>query len=411
MTTMTLAALHAPSRRQLLVTGGSLFAWSYLPRFAHAADGRDPRLVVMILRGALDGLAAVAPVSDPAYQALHGQQALSVSGDKPALPLDNFFALHPAMPNFARLYGLRQAAVVHATATAYRQRSHFDGQDVLESGFKMPGKTESGWLNRALQELPKGERIAVRGKGLAVGASTPLILRGGAPVTGWAPSALPAVQDDLEQRLLDLYRHRDTGLASALEQGLGLEKVAQREAGNMRPVGGNVIEAMRVPARGAAKLIAADDGPRFAALAFDGWDTHVNEGGTTGRLAQLLAGLDGSIEEFEKGLGEKWKSTIIAVVTEFGRTARINGTAGTDHGTGTVAFLAGGALNGGRVIADWPGLRDADLFEGRDLKATTDLRGVMKGLLADHLGLAANTLGERVFPDSQDVKPMQGLIV
>ena len=167
---------------------------------------------------------------------------------------------------------------------------------------------------------------------------------------------------------------------------------------------------MRLAAEGAVKLIAADDGPRVAALAFDGWDTHANEGGPVGRLAQLLGGLDGAFAAFETGLAARWKETAIVAITEFGRTARINGTTGTDHGTGTVAFLAGGAVKGGRVIADWPGLRDEQLHEGRDLKPTTDLRAVLKGLLAEQFGLSAAVLAEKVFPDSAAVRPMQGLI-
>ncbi|MBN9080020.1 MAG: hypothetical protein BGP04_04825 [Rhizobiales bacterium 62-17] len=399
---------HA-TRRQLLVTGGALFAWSYLPHFARAADARDPRFIAIILRGALDGLGAVPPIGDPSYAALHGPIALSLTGDTPALPLDGFFALHPSMTNLVRLYGARQATIVHATATAYRDRSHFDGQDVLESGYAGAGRTDSGWLNRAVSVLPKGERIAARGKALGVGPATPLILRGGAPVTGWTPSTLPAVQDDLEQRLLALYRERDKALATVLTESLDIEKIAQREAGGMRPVGGNVIEAMRTPARGAAKLLAADDGPRIAALAFDGWDTHANEGGATGRLAQLLAGLDAAIAEFETGLGAAWKDTVVVAITEFGRTAKVNGTTGTDHGTGTVAFLAGGALAGGKMVADWPGLRDEQLFEKRDLKATTDLRAVLKGLLVDHLNIGMAQI-EGVFPDSTSAKPLRGLI-
>ena len=178
--------------------------------------------------------------------------------------------------------------------------------------------------------------------------------------------------------------------------------------GEMKPVGG--VAMMRQIAQGAAKLLAAEDGPRIGALSFDGWDTHANEGGASGRLAQLLGGLDDALGEFEKTLGPVWSKTVIVVVTEFGRTARINGTIGTDHGTGTVAFLAGGAIKGGRVIADWPGLKDEQLFEKRDLKPTTDLRALLKGLMVEHLGLSANVLGEKVFPNSAAVKPMTGLI-
>src|SRR5215216_3583829 len=393
------------SRRALLLGGAAFAAWAYLPKFARAADGRDPRLVVIILRGALDGLATVAPIGDPDYAGLHGAIALTPGGPNAALPLDNFFSLHPAMPEFARMYREKQAAVVHAVATPYRDRSHFDGQDVLESGFAGPGRVQSGWLNRALEGLPKGERVM---SALAVGPTTPLVLRGAAPTVGWAPVALPQAAEDTAMRLVALYQHRDPALASALKQGLALDKAAQGDDMKPKP-GTNGAGAMKLVARGAAKLMAADDGPRIAALAFDGWDTHANEGGATGRLAQLLGGLDGALAEFESGLGPRWRDTVIVVATEFGRTARINGTEGTDHGTGTVALLAGGAVKGGRVISDWPGLKPASLYQGRDLAPTSDLRAVFKGVLHDHLGISERALAEAVFPDSAAARPMKGL--
>jgi uncharacterized protein (DUF1501 family) len=210
---------------------------------------------------------------------------------------------------------------------------------------------------------------------------------------------------------MNLYTHRDPALATALSQGLQIDKIAAYDEGMKPKPGMNGVGAMRLAAKGAARLMAADDGPRIAALAFDGWDTHANEGGPVGRLAQLLSGLDGALAEFESGLGERWKDTVIVVATEFGRTARINGTSGTDHGTGTIALLAGGAVNGGRVISDWPGLKVADLYENRDLKPTADLRGVIKGVLRDHLGLGERVLAEAVFPDSGAVKAVQGLVV
>ena len=395
-----------PSRRALLLGGASFAAWAHLPRFARAGDGRDPRLVVVILRGALDGLATVAPIADPDYAGLHGSIALTPDGPHAAAPLDSFFALHPAMPELARMYRAKQAAMIHAVATPYRDRSHFDGQDVLESGFAGPGRVHSGWLNRALEALPRGERVM---GGLAIGPTTPLVLRCAAPTLGWAPAALPQADDDTASRLVDLYRHRDPALALALSQGLQLEKVAFGDDIKRGP-GTNNAAAMRMVARGAAKLMAADDGPRIAALAFDGWDTHANEGGPVGRLAQLLGGLDGALAEFESGLGEHWRDTAVVVATEFGRTARINGTEGTDHGTGTIALLAGGAVQGGRVIADWPGLKAGNLYEGRDLAPTTDLRAVLKGVLRDHLGLSERVLAQTVFPDSAAVKGMQGLV-
>lgn len=396
------------SRRSLLLGGATFAAWAYLPKFARAKDGRDPRFVTIILRGALDGLATVAPVGDPDYAGLHGSIALARDGAHPAIELDSFFVLHPSMTEFARMYREKKAAVVHAVATPYRERSHFDGQDVLESGFAGPGRVQSGWLNRALENLPRGERVT---SGLAVGPITPLVLRGAAPTVGWVPATLPQAADDTAMRLVDLYNHRDPLLAKALSQGLQIDKLAAND-GSMKPKPGmNGIGAMRLAAKGAAKVMAADDGPRIAALAFDGWDTHANEGGPVGRLAQLLSGLDGAFAEFESGLGDRWKDTVIVAATEFGRTARINGTDGTDHGTGTVALLAGGAVKGGRVIADWPGLKVANLYENRDLKPTTDLRGVIKGVLRDHLGLGDRVLAEAVFPDSGASQPIKGLIV
>jgi len=394
------------SRRALLVGGASFAAWAYLPKFARATDGRDPRLVVVILRGALDGLATVAPVGDPDYAALHGSIALTSDGPHAASMLDSFFALHPSMPEFARMYRDRQAAIIHAVSTPYRDRSHFDGQDVLESGFPGPGRVQSGWLNRALETLPRGERVM---SALAVGPTTPLVLRGAAATVGWAPVAVPQADDDTATRLVELYRHRDAQLANALSQGLQLEKVAAgTQTDDMRPRPG--VNNMRVVARGAAKLMVAEDGPRIAALAFDGWDTHANEGGPVGRLAFLLSGLDGALAEFQSGLGEHWRDTVVVVATEFGRTARINGTDGTDHGTGTIALLAGGAVKGGRVIADWPSLKASSLYQGRDLAPTTDLRAVIKGVLADHLGIGENALATMIFPDSAAARPMKGLI-
>ena len=214
-----LCELPSPSRRSVLASSGALFAWAFLPKFARAAGTRDPRLIIIILRGALDGLSTVGPVGDPSYVSLHGALALSTSGDHPAIPLDGFFALNPAMPVLGRLFKEGHASIVHATATAYRERSHFDGQDVLESGYAGPGSVDSGWLNRALAALPAGDRVGRR-SGLAVGPTTPLVLRGAAPVLGWSPQYLAAASDDLAARVMDLYAHRDPVLQAALAKGL-----------------------------------------------------------------------------------------------------------------------------------------------------------------------------------------------
>jgi uncharacterized protein (DUF1501 family) len=433
---------HAPTRRELLLASGTLFAWAYLPKVA-LAEGRDPRLLVIVLRGALDGLAAVAPVGDPDWAGLRGDKALALGGKTPALPLDSFFALNPAMPNLHRLYKSGAATIVHAAATPYRERSHFDGQDVLESGLGRPGAADTGWLNRALAALQPAGRAGGR-EAFAVGPIAPLVVRGPAPVLSWTPQRLPPAGDDTLTRLLDLYRHTDPALARVLEERMGLATIARAalasEASGQRgnsmvrapdtrpepgssaraggmdgaqppPAGARQVRAYFAESAGtAAKFLARPDGPRIGALAFDGWDTHADEGVMNGRLANLLGALDGAVAAIETEMKEAWRETVVAVVTEFGRTARINGTEGTDHGTATVALLAGGALKGGRVIADWPGLKVANLHDGRDLKPTTDLRAVLKGLLKDHLRVDEAALSAKVFPGSSAVKPMAGLL-
>jgi uncharacterized protein (DUF1501 family) len=408
---------HVPSRRELLLASGVLFAWAYLPK-AVRAEGRDPRLLVVVLRGALDGLAAVAPVGDPDWLALRGDKALRLDGSTPGLPLDHMFALNPAMPNLHRLYRAGEAAIVHAVATPYRERSHFDGQDVLESGLAGPGTTDSGWLNRALGALEPGGRVDTNGAGnrkaFAVGPVTPLVARGPAPVLSWTPPRLPPAGEDTLTRLLDLYRHTDPPLARALEERIGIAAIAG--AGGMETGPGKNPPAAQLrgyfaeSASSAARFMARPDGPRVGALAFDGWDTHANEGAVNGRLAGLLGALDGAVAAIETGMGPAWHDTVLAVATEFGRTARINGTEGTDHGTGTIALLVGGAVKGGRVIADWPGLKEANLYQKRDLKPTTDLRSVLKGVLRDHLRVPDAALAARVFPDSAAVRAAAGLV-
>ncbi len=391
---------------------GAMCGFGFLPAPASAAGAPDPRFVVIILRGAMDGLSAVPPIADPDYAALHGDLAFSASGERAALPLDGQFGLHPSLAAFKGLYDARQATVVHAVATGYRDRSHFDGQDVLESGNPGPGRTESGWLNRTLAALPSPAKGAMRGVG--VGPTAPLVIRGPAPALGWAPpGGLAPAGADLTQRVLDLYAHSDALLGERLRAAVAAEKVASEESasgGPMKKPGGGPIEPMRIAAAGAGRLLATPDGPRIAALAFDGFDTHQNEGAAQGLLAQRLQGLDAAFDSLHASLGDAWKETVVVAVTEFGRTVRINGTHGTDHGTGTVALIAGGALAGGRVVADWPGLRPERLYEGRDLAPTSDLRGVLKGLLADQFGLLPKTLADSIFPDSAGVAPVKGLV-
>ena len=404
---------HAPSRRDVMLASGTLFAWASMPKLA-LAEGRDPRFLTVILRGALDGLATVAPVGDTDWIALRGENALTLQSKTPALKLDDFFALNPAMPNLHRMFAAKEAIIVHACATPYRERSHFDGQDLLESGLPKPGVSDSGWLNRALSGLAPGGRVDPKGgKIFAVGPVTPLVVRGPAPVLSWSPQrAMPASADTV-QRLLELYRHSDQKFASVLEDNARLTAIEQSGDMTQKPSGAGPaqVRAYFAEAAGtAAKFLAQPDGPRVGALALDGWDTHSNEGIAQGRLSQLLAALDDALAAIETNMGTAWRDTVVVLATEFGRTARINGTDGTDHGTATVALLVGGALKGGRVIADWPGLKTANLYENRDLKPTTDLRAVLKGVLKDHLRADERALGQNVFPGSDSARPMAGLV-
>ena len=289
---------------------------------------------------------------------------------------------------------------------------------MLESGIARPGATDSGWLNRALVALESDGQVDLRGsRALGVGSVTPLVVRGRAPVMSWVPQKLLPASDDTRARLLDLYQHTDPKLAAALEARMRLAALGPTATSDdlmsedVTPPGLARIRAYAAEVAGtAAGFLAKADGPRVGAVGFVGWDTHINEGAASGQLANLLGVLDGALAAVETNMGDAWRETVIVAVTEFGRTARINGTDGTDHGTGTVAFLAGGALRGGRVVADWPGLKTAQLLEGRDLRPTTDLRSVLKGLLRDHLRVREDALASTVFPDSAEAAPMAGLV-
>ncbi|SKA07247.1 DUF1501 domain-containing protein [Consotaella salsifontis] len=394
-----------PSRRSFIVGAGALVAWANMPRHAFAGTVRDPRFVAIVLRGAMDGLAVVPPVGDPGYAALRGDLAVGADG-RGVLPLDGTFALNDAMPRLAELYRSREMAVVHACATAYRDRSHFDGQDVLETGMAGPRAADDGWLNRVAAALPEGEKVRPA-QGLAIGPTVPLILRGAAPTLTWSPPSFKPAGSDTVMRLAALYGELDPTMAKVLQEGITTDELA---AGGMVAGPGNLARGFRSLAEGAGRLLSEDDGPRLAAISYDGWDTHANEGAEEGRLANLLKALDGALDGLKSSLGDAWGETVAVVMTEFGRTARANGNEGTDHGTATATFVLGGAVNGGRVVADWPGLKEADLYENRDLYPTTDMRAVLKGLLRDHLGLSDRALSTRIFPGSLAVKSMDGLV-
>jgi uncharacterized protein (DUF1501 family) len=402
--------------RRDVLRGMALFSgWAFAPRLVSAAGGRDPRFLFVILRGALDGLAAVAPIGDPDYETARGGLIIPAEGPEAGLPLGDFFALNPNMPALHSLILRGHAAIVHATATPYRKRSHFDGQDVLESGQPGPGRLDTGWLNRLIGTLQPGDPVRA-GSALALSEAVPLVMRGPQKVVTWTPAGFPDASSDTRLRLLDLYNHTDTRLARLLEDALALEGIAGAEsdmAAVMAEIGADlsgISKRFTEIAAAAGKLLAQDDGPRIAALSYPGWDTHRGQGLIRGRLANLLGALDTAIEALHRELEPVWKDTVIVIATEFGRAVAMNGTAGTDHGTGTIAIVLGGAVNGGRVVADWPGLSERRLLSGRDLMPTTDLRAVFKGVAKDHLGVGDRELADIVFPDSARLRPLSGLI-
>jgi uncharacterized protein (DUF1501 family) len=384
----------------VLAAGGALLT----TRLAFAGSGGDSRLIVVILRGAVDGLAAVPPYGDPAYARLRGSLAIAAPGATDgALPLDTLFGLHPQLTFLQESFAAGELTVFHAAATAYRERSHFDGQDVLESGVLVPHASPTGWLNRALAAQPQvGGRGAERG--VALGSNVPLMMRGPAAVASWSPTKLAALDDDTLQRIADLYSH-DPLLGQRLGDAQTANGMVDAESSGMA-AGGNNRYAEVI--RATAGFLANEAGPRAAVFDTTGWDTHANEGGARGPLGNRFGALDGALRALKTQLGPTWRNTAVLAVTEFGRTAAVNGTGGSDHGTGTAAFLLGGAVRGGRVISDWPGLSAANLYQQRDVRPTLDVRAVFKGTLLEHMGVAAGSLGA-VFPDSEHVKPLRDL--
>lgn len=367
-------------RRRHLVAAAA--AWPLLTIAAAPAAASDRRLVVVLLRGGLDGLYAVPTPGDPSFADARGALGAYAS---PPLALEGPFALHPLLGALHAMYGRGELLVVHAAGLPYKERSHFEAQQVLESGGTRPHELATGWLGRALD----GRRA------VAIETAVPLLLRGADGVDTWAPSVLPDPSADLVARLQSMYRG-DLALGAALERARTLHGDASMAAG------------MGAAARGGAVMLAqrAADflqrGAQVAVLELGGWDSHANQAAPQGALANNLRTLDAMLGALREGLlaGGTWGRSAVLVVTEFGREVAINGTGGTDHGSGGAAFVLGGAVRGGRVLADWPGLAKAQRFEGRDLRITTDLRAVQRTLLADHLGVARAALDATVLPGS-----------
>ncbi len=396
------------TRRAFGLAGLSL---SLLARVAGAA-APERKFVVIVCRGGMDGLSVAPPVGDPDYQGLRRALAL---GDT-ALKLDATFALNPALPAIHALALAGQARIAPAVATPDRARSHFEAQDVLETGAGGVYATTSGWLNRTVQAMSTQGKV----EAISVGPTAPLILRGPAAAGSWSPGRAIDAQARLPTLLQDLYRD-DPLLGPALARGLQTETLAQASgaAGSgdmaaMRAGGGggggggaqnrDVARALGVSL---ADFLKAPGGPQLAAVSLDGFDTHANQ---MGLLGVRLASLDALVDGLHTGLGPAWRNTVVLAVTEFGRTARANGTGGTDHGTASTALVMGGALKPGGILGDWPTLKRTALFEDRDLYPATDLRALSKGLLADHLGVDRKALDTLVFPDSAAVKPLLGVV-
>jgi uncharacterized protein (DUF1501 family) len=381
------------SRRSLIAAGSAagVLATLGFPRMAFARANTSRRFVFIIQRGAADGLHIVAPTGDPAYAGLRGDFAQDLaSGAK----LGSFFTLHPALAETAKMYGEKQALFVHAVASPYRDRSHFDGQNVLETGGAAAYRLRDGWMNRLLALLPADD-----GKALALSTTVPMALRGSHEVSSYAQSQLPSPTDDLLARVASLY--------GSDQQLHGLWSAAMDtrvKAGDPMQAGGNQKGA----ATGAlAARMLAGDGARIAMIETNGWDTHSAQ---RGRLNAQLRDLDQLLAALKAGLGTEWANTLVIVATEFGRTARPNGTGGTDHGQASAAMLLGGAVAGGKVVADWPGLSDGALYEGRDLKPTTDLDALIGGALAQHYGLEPARAMTTLFPETRGTAFKQALI-
>lgn len=364
----------------------------------------DPRFVVIILRGALDGLAAVTPYGDPSIDGLRRGLLLPQPGQEGGLlDLGGFYGLHPALAGMHGLYGAGQMLPIHAVAGHYRSRSHFEAQDYLESGADQ--RLDSGWLNRAVAALP-GRSRRPDGYGLAMGLSVPLLLRGSARIGTYAPAASQHPDQALYNQIAAL-NAGDPLTGPGFRDGLkarGFSDVVM-DGSAPAPGAGGKPDPFAVLAAAAGRMLGAADGPRVAALEIGGWDTHA---GQVGRLKGPLGQLDRGVQALRQALGDHWKQTVVLAMTEFGRTVHMNGTGGTDHGTATVAFLLGGAVAGGRVGGTWPGLRQEQLFENRDLAPTTDLRAVAAGVLCDHLGVSRLALA-RIFPGGT-VDPAHGLV-
>lgn len=386
------------NRRSVLgFTTTSLLTNVFTTRASFARTPGDSRLVVILLRGGLDGLHALIPHGDPQLTKLRPTMTRVLAQKDGIDDLDGYFGLHHALRPLRELYNARELLLIPAASTRYRQRSHFDGQNLLENGTGKPYGAATGWLNRAIDQLHHREQRM----GLSIGPTVPLLLQGEAQIQTWADSNLPPVEEDFIRRVARTFQD-DALMHGALRDALA----ATQTDVDMQGMGGR-RNNFELASRVAADLLSKQDGPRIAALEMGGWDTHFDQ---ERRLTQLLGQLSAGMLELKRGLGAHWASTAVVVVSEFGRTAAENASRGTDHGTGGLALLAGGRIKGGRIFGDWPGLKPHQLWEGRDLRAVNPYESIFKTLLIEHAGLAADRVNLSVFPDSQRYPPLSDLL-
>lgn len=409
-------------RRDCLLTPiVALAGWSLATLPVRAATDRQEggsKLVVILLRGAVDGLSVLAPYGERAYYEARDTIALAAPGSAEGalLRLDPLFGLHPALGRLLPFWTQHHLAFVHASGSPDPTRSHFDAQDYMESGTPGRKSTPDGWMNRILAGLP-GPLTPTRA--INLGATPPRIFSGPSTVTslGLGPRALDArpVDDPRLRSALDQLYAQDAAFARmARDSASAREAMRERlsaadQSGEGRPIAGAdpSADAGAPPARGFAadalrlgRLLHADPRSQLAFTSLGGWDTHINQGAHRGILANSLVGLGEGLEALARGLGASFDRTIVLVMSEFGRTVRQNGNGGTDHGRGNVMWLLGGPVRGGRVFGDWPGLAASSLVDGRDLAVTTDFRAVLRAVLERHLRLDDRSL-ERVFPGFQ----------
>jgi uncharacterized protein (DUF1501 family) len=387
------------SRRSMLGVTAALFSSAFLPDFARAATNAEARLLVVVLRGGMDGMGLMIPKLDPLYATKRKQLALPFAS---TLSLGSDFALHPALARVHAMFNDGDAAFAPAAGIPLLNRSHFECQDNLENGLQVNEANSTGWINRFLGALPAGDPIRLQ-RGLEIGEA-PLILRGPEPVLGWSPTWFEKSNPDTVAQLRAVYTSNDPSLWASLENGLAADALALAAGAS----GGTDISVLRRGFVGAARLMRAASGPRVSVLSVGGWDTHSQQGGLTGQFNDRLSELDQALGDFKIEIGAEWANTVVICVTEFGRTVETNGDTGTDHGIATASLMVGGAVQSG-FIGDWPGLAPAQLYEG-DLRPTVDLRSVFKGILRDHIGVPSAALDTVVFPDSATAPTYGGLV-